>query len=255
MTDTFETEALLVRSVDYRDHDRIVTLLTADLGKVGAVAYGARRSKRRFAGSLQPFQGIRLLLRQRPGRDLYELKEAEVLETYPEIIKDPSRYAVATWSLELLRELSPEADGDGRAYHWATQVLRRLESDGASAWLVLAFVLQALRDAGVEPSFDRCAACGRPAPEGKSGYFDSQRGLICTSCGGSGPLLSGRVRAAVLAARRWASPPPSVDHGDLARIALLLCNSAHHHVGKELRSWSLLGRLLRSMTDRDAATS
>ena len=50
-----QSRALLLRSVDYRDSDRIVTLLTERKGKMSALARGARRSRRRLGGALQPY--------------------------------------------------------------------------------------------------------------------------------------------------------------------------------------------------------
>ena len=49
------TEAVVLRVSDLGDYDRVVTLLTAQLGKVSAVAKGAKRSRRRFGAALSPF--------------------------------------------------------------------------------------------------------------------------------------------------------------------------------------------------------
>ena len=43
------TRALLLKQVDTGESDRVVTLLTEDLGKVSAIARGARRSRKRPA--------------------------------------------------------------------------------------------------------------------------------------------------------------------------------------------------------------
>ena len=49
--ETIRTRAIVLRLVDYRESDRIATLFTEALGRVGAIARGARKSQRRFGGA------------------------------------------------------------------------------------------------------------------------------------------------------------------------------------------------------------
>ena len=62
------TEALLLRALDFGESDRIVHLLTPERGRVAAIAKGARRSVRRFPGTLDIGNrlAVQLVLR-RPG--------------------------------------------------------------------------------------------------------------------------------------------------------------------------------------------
>ncbi|HSM92508.1 MAG TPA: DNA repair protein RecO, partial [Anaeromyxobacteraceae bacterium] len=55
MASRLKVEGIVLRVVDYGESDRIVTLLTRERGKVGAYARGARASRRRFPGLLEPF--------------------------------------------------------------------------------------------------------------------------------------------------------------------------------------------------------
>lgn len=238
------TDAMVVRGVDYRDADRIVTLMTRDLGKVGVVAYGAKHSRVRFPpGVLQPFQVLRVVLTSRRGRDLLELAEAEVSEAFRAIPVDTSRYACAAFALELAREVTPDAEPDPRPFEHLVRFLGRLDRDGASPSAVASIVLALLTGAGFAPSLDRCAACGREAPRGKAAHFETSRGVVCSTCGGSGPLLKGPVREGLLQAAAW-EPLTACSEAELAAAVHLLCGFAHEHLGKELRSWGLLNRFL-----------
>ncbi|MCZ6822253.1 MAG: DNA repair protein RecO, partial [Deltaproteobacteria bacterium] len=51
----FRTRALVLRTFDLAESDRLVHLYTEDLGRVSAIAKGARRSQRRFPGTLEIF--------------------------------------------------------------------------------------------------------------------------------------------------------------------------------------------------------
>jgi DNA repair protein RecO (recombination protein O) len=253
--DPIATDALLVRGVDYRDADRIVTLMTRDLGKVGVVAYGAKHSKVRFPpGVLQPFQVLRVVLRARRGRDLLELAEAEVTEAFRSIPGDTGRYACSVYALELAREVTPEAEPDARPFEALVAFLKRIDHDGASPSALASIVLSLLIGAGFAPSLDRCAACGREAPRGKAGHFETGRGIVCSTCGGSGPLLRGSVREGLIQAAAWESLT-ACSEAELAVAVHLLCGFAHEHLGKELRSWGLCNRFLHDHRTRAPAGS
>ncbi|MCB9507630.1 MAG: recombination protein O N-terminal domain-containing protein [Myxococcales bacterium] len=55
MTAPLESEALVLRTRDFGEADRIVTLLTPTLGKLSAFARGSRKSTRSFRGGLGVF--------------------------------------------------------------------------------------------------------------------------------------------------------------------------------------------------------
>ena len=61
-TKSYETKALVLRRTPYREADLVVTLFTAELGQVSALARAARKSQRRFGGSLEPFHTLEVEL-------------------------------------------------------------------------------------------------------------------------------------------------------------------------------------------------
>ena len=70
--ETFDTPAVIVRAVDYGEADRVVTLLTRARGKVSAIARGARKSRRRFAGGAGADAG-----RQLAGAEVQRWRDRE----------------------------------------------------------------------------------------------------------------------------------------------------------------------------------
>ncbi len=99
----FEETAVVLSTLDYADADRLVTLFTRSHGKLTAFAVGARKSKRRFAGALQPFTLLRAQLVERRG-DTFRLDAADIQETFHRIREDLPRIARALYCLELCRE-------------------------------------------------------------------------------------------------------------------------------------------------------
>src|SRR5207245_10820269 len=101
--------AIALRTVDYGESDRVVTLLTREQGKLSAFARGARASKRRFAGALEPFQRLRIRYRDRRG-DLISLAGAEIDRARPAILADFDAISRASYLTELAIEATRGRD-------------------------------------------------------------------------------------------------------------------------------------------------
>lgn len=196
------TRAFVLRSVDYRESDRILTLLTEQLGKVDAIAKGARSSRRRFAGALEPFALLEVTLGPGRGRDrLMVVSEASVLVDNRGLATDLGKVGAAAYLTELARETTPQEEPDPRTFEALAVGLRLLASDGALVRpLLIASQLRILALAGFAVSTGACNVCGKGLPGGRKAYFDPRRGgVICTSCGG-GPILFEAPVADALAA-------------------------------------------------------
>lgn len=203
------TDALLLRAIDYRDADRIVTLLTADYGKVSLLARGARRSRKRFGGALEPYCVIRAEVGFGRG-ELGRLAQASVQRTFLGILRELGKMQLAGAALELVRKSTPMREPDQRLFRTTVQVLATIDAELAREDLLLAFQTRVLALAGLAPQLDVCGQCGRRAPEGQAARFDPTLGAImCRACGG-GPLhLSGPTRARLRSAvgTAWAEQP------------------------------------------------
>ncbi len=97
--------AIVLRTVDYGESDRVVTLLSRERGKVSAFARGARASRKRFGGALEPFTLLTAEVRVRGGSELLGLDSTHVLRGHGGIRGDLARIACAAYAAELAREL------------------------------------------------------------------------------------------------------------------------------------------------------
>lgn len=205
---TQTSAALLMRAVDYRDTDRILTLFTQDLGKLSAIARGARGSRRRFAGALEPYAIIRVELT--PGRgELWTLGSAIVQQAFGGILSDLGRMEVAAAALLLLREAQAARVPDSELFLATVQYLTLVDVAGDPTRSgLLAFVLRALSRLGLSPRMDACGRSGAPVPDGRAAYFDPALGSVVSRRFGGGPfLLSAELRQRLLLAQseHWLS--------------------------------------------------
>lgn len=227
------TDALLLRAVDYRDADRIVTLFTRGAGKLSAVARGARGSKRRFAGALEPYAVIRVELEPSRG-ELYTLKRAELQQPFPSILGELARMESAGAALALVREAHPNAVIDEALFLCTLQYLTVVEYEGdPQRKLLLGFAMRVLALVGLSPRLDTCGRSGEPVPSDRSAYFDPVLGAVVARRFGGGPfLLPAALRARLIALQgegfiQQARAPWSGPELELARAALAAFMRAH----------------------------
>jgi DNA repair protein RecO (recombination protein O) len=240
--DRFVEPALVLSTVDYGDADRLVTLLTQSRGKLTAFAAGARKSKRRFAGALEPFTLVRARLVERRG-DTFRLDEAEIDRCFLAVRSDLPLIARAMYSVELCRELTRDREPHPELFALLLAYLESLEKGAADEVSLLGFELSALAHAGLAPRFSPCSICGKAAHDPPD--FDPEHGgVLCASCRSRGRLglrmLPGLATAlgelqqgmgVTLSARERASARELLNHF----IA--------HQLGKRLKSVAFLTQL------------
>lgn len=241
------TEAVVLRGVDFGESDRILHLLLPDFGRVTAIAKGARRSKKRFSGTLDFFQHLRVLIDRRNRGSMARLDGATLLRNYDAIRTDPSRFALGCFLLELLDRLAPEGGARAdtqRLFRFALDSLDLLEARPVDGALRVLLELRALDALGLRPEFSRCVRCSREAPErGGATYFHvADGGVVCRSCSREGEgllaLHQGTLRALQQGLRFELHQLHRLALGvdALAEARLLLGRFERFHVGVELRS-------------------
>ena len=96
----FQTEAVLLRAVEFSESDRIVHLLTRDRGRLTAIAKGARRSKKRFGGNLDLFNHLRITVERRRRTGMARLEQAILIQPFPAAAgrRPALRPSPPTWS-------------------------------------------------------------------------------------------------------------------------------------------------------------
>jgi len=178
--DEIITSAFVLRSRNFGESDRILVLLTEEAGKISAIAKGARRSVRRFAGgALEPFQEIQVRLDRKPQFSLAFLHESRVLASNPALASNLDAFAWASYLTELTEVMTADRDPCRDLYELYREVISRLGRDLIEP-LAHHFVLGLLERSGWAPDFGICGICGEPVTEGSRPILDSRgSGVIC----------------------------------------------------------------------------
>lgn len=133
-------EGLILKRANFGEADRMLTVLTKNLGKISVIARGVRRITSRRAGNVELLNLVKIGLFKGKG---YTLTEAESIETFPRIKSNLATSTAGFHILELSNKLLPEDDPNFRAYDLVVEVLKRLE-DNPRQLLLRAFEIKLL---------------------------------------------------------------------------------------------------------------
>jgi len=199
VTERLKLTAVVLRTIDHGESDRVVTLLCRGRGRLGAFARGARASRKRFAGALEPFTLLSVELVGRPASDLWRLESASVERGFHGIRGDLARIACAAYAVELARELTRDQEPHDELFDLLVDYLGRLDDAPARPAALRAFELAALAATGFQPRLDGCARCGGALQEAGLAFSPADGGVLCAGCAAGGPgllpLSSGTLEA------------------------------------------------------------
>ncbi len=174
------TMALVLRSVDYKESDKILTLLTKEQGKLTASARGSRRKGSPIGAGCQLLSWSELVLYDYQGR--WSVKEASPERLFRGVREDVEKLALACYFAEVCELLAVEGEPCPQLLSLLLNCLHGLDQMHKPPELIkTAFELKAMCLAGYEPLLEGCAVCGAPEPE--QPCFHLKEGVLhCARC-------------------------------------------------------------------------
>ena len=167
-TRIYKTEAIVLRSMDLGEADRVLTVLTPRLGKLRVVAKGVRRPRSRLGGGLEPFSDVHLVLAV--GRTFDVVTQTSLEDPHLGLRNDLHSTAAAWYLVELADRFCEGAADSHGAFVLLAQGLAALDAspNEVAREVVARWYELALLDAmGFRPELARCLECGAEiGPEG-----------------------------------------------------------------------------------------
>jgi DNA repair protein RecO (recombination protein O) len=235
------SRAFLVRAVDMGEADRRITLFTEGDGVVSLVGKSARKSRKRFGGSLQRYLLLDVSWTLVPNR-MAVMEQAAIVASFWEIVEDWERVRHADHLLEVAVALFPQPGPKPRAFEALYSGMRALALGDSPTAVARRSEAAFLAISGWGPNLSACRKCGL-ADIGPFQFFPGEGSVYCGACKPPGgiPLSLGAVRTW----RALQSSSPSV----LSRIKIsevilkemrdVMPRYLEWCIGKPLRSLSL----------------
>jgi len=176
----YRTEAIVLKRSDFGEADRLLTLYTPGLGKIRAIAKGARKPTSRKSGHVELFTHSQLLVAR--GRNLDIITQAETLHAFRPLREDLLRTTYAYYAAELLDRFVEEGIENRPLFDLLLSMLGWLGESGDLALTARFYELRLLGLVGYRPQLFQCVSC-RATIEPVNNFFDPGRGgVVCPRC-------------------------------------------------------------------------
>lgn len=182
------TQGIVLRETETKEADKILTLLTADRGKISVIARGVRRKSCKYAACAQSLAYSEWTLYQKG--DWYYANEGTTLELWNGLRSDLDAMSLGFYLAELTEAVTTEETvSDGLLRHLLNGLYALSTLHKPPALVKPAFEVKLLCLVGYEPLADSCAYCGKAEPERP--LLDVVQGVLrCRACGVKESALS-----------------------------------------------------------------
>lgn len=193
-----KTDGLVVRQVNYKDNDQILTVLTKEHGLMTLKARGVRSRSSRLKGACQLLAYSEFTIFE--NRGFHTIDEANAIQMFPELRTDIELLSLASYFAQVAEVLSQEDMPNPELLSLTLNALYALCRRLCTPELVkAAFELRAACLGGYTPELSGCAVCGNPEPD----RFDVRGGILCCASCSAGEGLRLPVSPGSLAAMRY----------------------------------------------------
>lgn len=221
------TEAIVLRSYNLAEADRIVVCFTRSAGLIRGVAKGARRMKSRFGAALEPFTVVRLEFREKENRELVTITGVEILRSHFDLVADFECGEALAYMAELVNEFAPPHEANEKLFRMVSACVEALAAAPNSSKIVVRyFEIWILRLAGSFPDVTACAVCGSTLTQPQPVYLDFENAVRCQNCSrGVGTRLLPQVQQVLISSQR-------ISPSDFVSAYQLIFNQTDAEVGE-----------------------
>jgi DNA repair protein RecO (recombination protein O) len=254
----FSSDALLLRRIEYGDYDYIITFLSETSGKISVIAKNAKKSIRRFQGSLDLFSevNIHVSFPKKKKDALPILTSVDLVDPFENIRIDVEKTGYAGYWTEILNFFLEEQKPQKRLYELLLFSLDALNEGLISKQVInLLFQIRFMSISGFAPDLAKCGICGTLIDETGSAQkkviFDIQNGrLICDKCTNKATANSIRISKGTLKQLSWINENEITKAGRIkfSNLAIIegeafLQAFIPFHIGRNFKSLGFLKRV------------
>ncbi|MBM7597935.1 DNA repair protein RecO (recombination protein O) [Virgibacillus halotolerans] len=171
-------DGLIIRTQDYGESHKLVTIISKKLGKFTALARGAKKPKSRMAAVTQPFIYARLFVYVNSG--LSTIQQGEMIYSFRAIREDIIKTAYAAYVTELTDKLMETKSPDVYLFDELYQTMSWIKEHEDADIPLMMYELKLFHKGGFAPTVDQCSNCG--SKETPFAFSIAEGGFLCRRC-------------------------------------------------------------------------
>jgi len=168
----------VIRTQDYGETHKLVTLFTKELGKITTIARGANKPNSRMVAITQPFVYGNFLIYLSSG--LSTIQQGEVENSNRKIREDIFKTTYASYIAELTWKTLKDREANPYIYNQFKHTMQWISEYEQAMVPIIMYELKMYKIAGISPVVDECVLC--QAPKELKAFSVVEGGVICDRC-------------------------------------------------------------------------
>jgi DNA repair protein RecO (recombination protein O) len=178
-------QGIVLRSMDYGEGNKIISLFTAELGKVSVMARGAKKVKSRYAAVTQVFTYGDFVLFKQKGQ-MGTLNSADIIEAHHGLREDLNKSAYSAYLVEMTDRMLGDEEGSAYLFEQLRAGLHAMEENKDMQIIVHLYEMKMFELAGYLPVTNCCVSCG--SDKELLSFSPSMGGVLCARCPYKDPM-------------------------------------------------------------------
>lgn len=175
-----KVNGIIISENNMGDFDKMLTILTPNLGKIGCSAKGARRPKSLLLSGTQFLCFGEYMLFK--GSEIYTMNSCETIEMFYNIRTDLDKLSYASYITKIINDVTTENQNSFNTLKLFLNTLYMIsETNKNLEFITSVFKMRMLKILGFAPNITECVSCKR---KDDLKYFSiKDNGCKCSACG------------------------------------------------------------------------
>lgn len=239
------TTGIILKKRNIGEHDQFVTFFCPDIGKVEAIAKGARKTTSSFMGHLEVLNVCELQLYKTAHR--YTITQCQMQRAFKNVRSNLNLIMTCFLLVEIFQKITQPEEENDRMYDLLLETLIHIDQDSKNELYIENFKIKILKDAGALPDVSHCSNCHQRWAENDPIQSDPEGHFFCLPCT---PETSTAIPFKIMKLLHYLANQPSRSIGNIQmspQETAILKNITdiflHNYLAAELKSEKIIALL------------
>lgn len=174
------TKGIIIRSIDFKDSSKVLTLFSEKYGKIPVIAHGAKRIANTVNASYETGNLVDVVMYKKSDNNLMgTISQISIINQFKKTKMDLIKTAMAQYCMEFIYKNTEDYDENRSLYILILTFLQLINDRNVSMKTKACWDYNVMKLIGVEPNIWECIICGKPV---KEGIWIAEEGGISCGC-------------------------------------------------------------------------
>ena len=176
-----KTKGIIIAENFVNDYDKMLVMLTPNLGKISCSAKGARKTKSPLLAATQFLCFGEYILYKNPTNDVYSINSCDIIEVFYNIRIDLGKLEKVSEVTKIIQKVTTENEDNYKILQLYLNTLYVISEKDKNMDLVIStFKMRLLAILGLAPNIIECVECGKK--EELNFFSFKNNGFKCSEC-------------------------------------------------------------------------